>query len=136
MAGLTTRIYAGVVIVDSIDDLRSELQRFGEAWIEPLRAEFQALGRRIGDIKIELLQSSRKKFRRRPDPRKQAIARLIQNTPEITTLQICREMDKLREKSADYTPPRSWNCQFWWEAYRRLTNRVHSYISSVRHSLR
>ena len=122
--------------MDSIDDFRSELQRAGEAWVELLRPEFQALHRRMDDIAMGLRHSSRKKFRRRPDPRKEAIARLLQENPEIKNLQICREMDKLQEKSAHYAPLRSWNCQFWWEAYRRVPNRLHSHIGSIRRSLR
>jgi hypothetical protein len=122
--------------VDSIDDFRSELQRAGEAWVELLRPEFQALHRRMDDIAMGLRHPSRKKFRRRTDPRKQAIARLLQENPEIKNLQICREMDKLQEKSAHYAPPRSWPCRLWWESYRQVGNRVHSYIGSVRHSVR
>jgi hypothetical protein len=80
--------------------------------------------------------SSRKKIRRRADPRKERIARLIQDNPEITNLQICREMDKLQEKSAAYAPPGSWNCRFWSDAYHQVNNRVHSYIGSIRQSLR
>jgi hypothetical protein len=120
--------------VDSIDDLRSELQRAGETLLESLRPEFQALHRRMDDIAMGLRHSSRKKFR--PDPRKEAIARLLQENPEIKNLQICREMDKLQEKSAHYAPPRSWPCRLWWESYRQVGNRVHSYIGSVRHSVR
>jgi hypothetical protein len=123
--------------VDSIDDFRSELQRAGKAWAELLRPEFQALRKEIvNDITMELRHSSRKNFRRRPDPRKEAIARLLQENPEIKNLQICREMDKLQEKSAHYAPPRSWPCRLWWESYLQVGNRVHSYIGSVRHSVR
>jgi hypothetical protein len=123
--------------VDSIDDLRSELQRAGETLLESLRPEFQELRKAIvNDIAMELRQSSRKKIRRRTDPRKEAIARLLQEHPEITNLQICREMDKLQDKSTDYTPPRSWPCRLWWESYLQVGNRVHSYISSIRRSLR
>ena len=123
--------------MDSIDDLRSELQRAGETLLESLRPEFQELRKAIvNEITMELQHSSRKNFRRRPDPRKEAIARLLQENPEIKNLQICREMDKLQEKSAHYAPLRSWNCQFWWEAYRRVPNRLHSYIGSIRRSLR
>jgi hypothetical protein len=123
--------------VDSIDDLRSELQRAGEAWVESLRPELQALRKGIvNDIAMELRQSSRKKFRRRTDPRKQAIARLLQENPEIKNLQICREMDKLQEHSPHYAPPRSWPYPLWWDSYRQVANRVHSYLGSIRRSLR
>ena len=123
--------------MDSIDDFRSELQRAGKAWAELLRPEFQALRKGISsDIVMELRHPSRKKFRRRTDPRKQAIARLLQENPEIKNLQICREMDKLQEKSAHYAPPRSWPCRLWWESYLQAGNRVHSYIGSIRRSLR
>lgn len=122
--------------MDSNDDLRSELQRAGETLLESLRPELQELRKGIvNDIAMELRHSSRKQFRRRTDPRKQAIARLIQENPEITNLQICREMDKLQEKSPAYAPPRSWPCRLWWESYLRASNRVHSYISSIRRSL-
>jgi hypothetical protein len=123
--------------VDSIDDLRSELQRAGETLLESLRPEFQELRKAIvNEITMELQHSSRKNFRRRPDPRKEAIARLLQENSEIKNLQICREMEKLQGTSADYAPLRSWNCQLWWEAYRRVPNRLHSYIGSIRRSLR
>lgn len=122
--------------MDSIDDLRSELQRAGETLLESLRPEFQELRKAIvNEITMELRHSSREKFRRRPDPRKEAITRLLQENPEIKNLQICRRMDKLQEKSAHYAPPRSWNCRFWSDAYLRVANRVHSYISCIRHSL-
>ena len=123
-------------IVDSIDDLRSELHRAGETLLEALRPEFQELRKAIVDIATELRYPSRKQFRHRTDPRKQVIKRLIEENPGITNLQICREMDKLQDKSAHYAPPRSWPCRLWWESYRQVGNRVHSYIGSVRHSVR
>ena len=120
-----------------LDDLRYELQRAGKAWVELLLPELQALRRGIvGDIAIELRQSSRKKSSRRADPRKDAIARLIRDNPEITNLQICHEMDKLQDKSPDYAPLRSWHCGVWWESYREVGNRVHAYLGSIRRSLR
>jgi hypothetical protein len=123
--------------LDSNDDFRSELQRAGETFLESLRPELQALRKEIvADIAIELRQSSRKKIRRRPDRRKERIVRLIQENPKITNLEICREMDKLQEKSAAYAPPGSWNCRSWSDAYHQVNNRVHSYIGSVRQSLR
>ncbi len=86
-------------MVNPIDNLRSELQRPGEAWIELLQREFKALRKGIvSDIVTELRHSTRKTPRHRTDPHKEAIARLIQEDPEIRNLQICRQMDKLQEK--------------------------------------
>ena len=122
--------------MDSIDDFRCELQRAGEACAELLRPEFRALHRRLDDIATELRQSGRKKFRWRPDPRKEAITRLLQENPGIKNLQICRRMDKHQQQSIDYAPPPSWDCRSWHDAYHRVNNRVHSYIGSVRQTLR
>ena len=125
------------MIVDSIDDFRCELQRAGETWIELLRPELQELRKAIvNDIAMELQHSSRKKFRRCPDPRKEAITRLLQENPGIKNLQICRRMDKHQQQSIDYAPPPSWDCRSWHDAYHRVNNRVHSYIGSVRQTLR
>lgn len=124
-------------MVNPIDNLRSELQRPGEAWIELLQREFKALRKGIvSDIVTELRHSTRKTPRHRTDPHKEAIARLIQEDPEIRNLQICRQMDKLQEKSSDYSPPRSWPSRFWVESYRQVGNRVHSYLGSIRRGLR
>jgi hypothetical protein len=122
--------------VDPIDDFRSELQRVGESCAELLRPEFQALHSRLDEIATELRRSSRNKFRRRPDPRKEAITRLLQKHPGITNFKLCREMDKHQEQSAACAPPRSWKCRLWSDAYHQVTNRVHSYISAIRRSLR
>jgi hypothetical protein len=122
--------------VDSIDDLRSELRRAGEAWIELLRPELQALRRGIvGDVATELRHASRGQSRRRIDPRKQAIVSLLEDNPALTNLEICRLMDKLQDKSADYAPLRSWKCRLWQDAYRCVPNRVHVYIGAIRREL-
>ena len=123
--------------MDSIDDLRSELQRAGEAWVELLRPELQELREQIvADIATELRQSNRKTSRRRPDPRKEAITRLLQNNPKISNLEICREMDKLQEKSTACAPVPNWKCRLWTEAYHKVTLRVHVYINGIRKNLR
>jgi hypothetical protein len=121
--------------VDPIDELRSELQRVGESCADSLRPEFKSLHRKLDDIATKLQHSNRKKVRRRPDTRKEAVIKLIQNNPEITNLQICYAMDKLHEKSAEYAPPSSWPCSLWWESYRKVGNRVHAYLGSIRRSL-
>jgi hypothetical protein len=120
--------------VDSIDDLRSELQRAGEAWVELLRPEFQALRKAI--VSEIVRQSNRKTSRRRPDPGKERITRLLQEHPKISNLEICREMDKLQEQFAAYAPVPSWECRLWTEAYHKVTLRVHVYINGIRKNLR
>jgi hypothetical protein len=108
-----------------------------ETIIDLLRPELKALRRELmSDIVKKLQHTTRKSIRHRTDQRKQVIVRLIQETPEITNLQICRAMDKLQQQSPNYGPLRSWSSQFWREAYGRVPNRVHSYISSIRQSLR
>jgi hypothetical protein len=87
----------GVVTVESNHDLRSELQELRKAIVH--------------DIAMELQHSNRKTPRHRTDPRKQAIAKLIQKTPKMNTLQLCFEMDKLQEKSAAYAPLPAWKCR-------------------------
>ena len=123
--------------MDSIDDLRSELQRAGEVLLESLRPELQELREQIvADIATELRQSNRKTSRRRSDPRKEAITRLLQNNPKISNLEICREMDKLQEKSTACAPVHNWKCRLWTEAYHKVTLRVHVYINGIRKNLR
>jgi hypothetical protein len=121
--------------VDSIDELRSEIQRVAESCADMLRPEFQSLHRKLDDIATTLQHSNRKKVRRRPDTRKEAITKLIQNNPEISNLQICFALDKLHEKSAEYAPPSSWPYRLWCESYRKANNRVHAYMNSIRRSL-
>lgn len=99
---------------------------------ENFRSELQALRKSVEDLRVDLQRANRPRARRRLDHRKQAIKRLIDENPEITNLQICRAMDKHQEKSADSAPLPSWNCPLWQDAYHRVTNRVHSYISSIR----
>jgi hypothetical protein len=122
--------------VNSIDNFRSEAERVGEVFLELMRSELQNLRRGIvDDIAKELRHAGRKRIRHRTDQRKQAIARLLQQNSKITNVEICRAMDKLQEKSADYAPLPSWNCHFWMDAYHHCPNRVHSYINSVRTTL-
>ena len=98
--------------MDSIDAFRSELQQAGKAWVELVKPELQALRKEIvSDITTELRNSSRKKLRRRADPGKEAIAKLIQENPKITNWEICRAMDNLAQRSPYYTPPPSWDCR-------------------------
>lgn len=118
--------------MDSRDEPRSELQRAGEVFLDLVRPELQNLRREIvGDITAELRRANRPKMRR-PDARKQAIARLIQQNPEINNLQICRVLDKLQEKSTDLAPLRSWDCRLWQDAYHNANSRVHAYIGAIR----
>lgn len=126
-------------MLDSRDDPRSELQRAGEVFLDLIRPDLLNLRREIveditavvGDITAELRRANRPKMRR-PDPRKQAIARLIQGNPKVSNLEICRAMDRLRDKSADLAPLPSWNCRLWQDAYHQVPDRVHVYISAIR----
>jgi hypothetical protein len=119
-------------MMDPIDDQRSELQRAGEVVRDVMRPELQNLRREIvEDIKAELRRANLPKIRR-PDPRKQAIASLIQQDPDISTLQICRAMDKRQEKSPELAPLPSWNWRLWQDAYHQVPDLVHVYISAIR----
>ena len=119
-------------MMDPIDDQRSELQRAGEVVRDLMRPELQNLRREIvGDIKAELQNANRPK-NRRPDPRKQAIATLIQGSPKMSNLEICRAMDKLQDNSAHLAPLPSWMCRLWHDAYHRVPGRVHVYIGAIR----
>ena len=119
--------------MDLLDDLRSELERAGKAWVELLLPEFQALRRGIvSDVAMELRHASRRQFRHRMDPRKQAIAKLLERNPKLTNLEICHAMDKLQASFQECAPLPSWNCRLWQDAYYRLTNRVHAYLGAIR----
>ena len=119
-------------MMDSRDELRSELQPAGEVFLDLLRPELQNLRAGIvADITAELRRANRPKSRR-PDPRKQAIASLIQQDPKISALQICRAMDRLQDKSAGLAPLPSWKCRLWQDAYHHVPIRVQVYISAIR----
>jgi len=136
----------------SNSELRCEIRRAGVACLELLR-ELQALrlgimigvtqevrpqleALRTGLVRDIVTALSPKKTHHRPDLRKQAIAKLIQENPKIANWEICRAMDKLAVRSPYYAPPPSWDCRSWHDAYHRVNNRVHSYIGSVRQTLR
>ena len=119
-------------MMDSRDEPRSELQPAGEVFLDLLRPELQNLRREIvGDITAVLRRANRPKSRR-PDPRKQAIASLFQQDPEMSALQICRAMDRRQDKPAGLAPLPSWNCRLWQDAYRDVPQRVQVYISAIR----
>jgi hypothetical protein len=125
-------------IVHSNGDRPAEVGLTGEDLVASLPPELQMLRQAIVSDITTAFRGFRNPSRPITDPRKRAIAELLRARPKITTLQVCREMDKRQEHSSVYAPLPSWMRRLWVEAYRnaQLKNRVESYVSCVRSSLR
>jgi hypothetical protein len=76
--------------------------------------------------------------RRIINPRKEVIARLIASHPGMTTMDVCRAMDKLQETSpgvSKYRPPHTWPSRLWCDSYNLVRDRVKPFIAKIRHDL-